>query len=350
MKKQTLRRAAVLFCAALLLAGACSGCGRSYTERTAFAMGSVLTARIYAPEEQAEELFGRITDGVNGLDQRISGTNPASPVYAANHTGTANADAYTLKKLGDIVMVCNILNGTVDLTVGALTELWGFSSDTPRKPADDEIRAALKTVGIEKLLLDDVNGAIVLAEGQKLDPGAFGKGAALDEAYNALHTAAYSAVVTFGGSVLLFGMPKNGKSWSVGVRDPFKGENDYFATLSITPDRENYAGYVSTSGSYEKNFTENGVTYHHILSPETGYPVETDLVSVTVYAPGGLNSDALSTACFINGLNEQTLQWLKNFGAEAVFVDREKRYYVTDGLKDCFTLNDDSFAPMDHEG
>ena len=76
------------------------------------------------------------------------------------------------------------------------------------------------------------------------------------------------------------------------------------------------------------------MTYHHILSPETGYPVETDLVSVTVYAPGGLNSDALSTACFINGLNPQTLQWLQNFSAEAVFVNKDKEYYVTDGLSD----------------
>ncbi|MBQ6067743.1 MAG: FAD:protein FMN transferase [Clostridia bacterium] len=350
MKKQTLRRAAALCCAALLLAGACSGCGRSFTERTAFAMGSVLTARIYAPEEQAEKLFGRITDGVNGVDRRISATNPDSPVYAANHTGSSNADAYTLNKLGDIVMVCNILNGTVDPTVGALTELWGFSSDTPRKPTDGEIQAALETVGLEKLLLDDVNGSIILSEGQKLDPGAFGKGIALDEAYLALHTATYSAVVTFGGSVLLFGAPKSGKSWTVGIRDPFKGENDSFATLSLTPDDDNYVGYLSTSGSYEKNFTENGVTYHHILSPETGYPVETDLVSVTVCAGGGLSSDALSTACFINGLNETTLRWLKSFGAEAVFVNKDKQYYITDGLKDCFTLNDDSFSPMDHEG
>lgn len=349
MKKQTIRRAVALICAVLLLAGALSGCGRS-TERTAFAMGSVLTARIYAPEEQAEELFGRITECVNAVDLRLSATNPASEVYAANHTGTSNASADTLNTLGDIVMLCNLLNGTVDLTVGALTELWGFSTETPHKPADDEIQTALATVGIEKLLLDDTNGSIVLAEGQKLDAGAFGKGAALDGAYNVLHTASFSAVVTFGGSVLLFGAPKNGKSWTVGVRDPFKGENDYFATLSFTPDNDDYAGFLSTSGSYEKSFTENGVTYHHILSAKTGYPVETDLVSVTVYAPGGLNSDALSTACFINGLNEQTLQWLKNFGAEAVFVDQEKQYYVTDGLKDQFTLNDDSFTPMDHEG
>ena len=118
---------------------------------------------------------------------------------------------------------------------------------------------------------------------------------------------------------------------------------------AFSPERADYTGFISTSGSYEKYFVEDGVTYHHILSPTTGYPVETDLVSVTVYAPGGLNSDALSTACFANGLNKQTLQWLKNFSAEAVFVFQDHSYYVTQGLRDAFTLTDKGFTPYDYE-
>ena len=351
MKKlRSFARAAALFCAAAIIAGAFSGCGASYTERTAFAMGSVLTARIYAPEEQAETLFGRITEKVGQTDKSLSATDPTSDLYAVNAKGSANVNQYTQKIMGDIVMVCNTLNGTVDVTMGAVTELWGFSTDAPRRPDDAEIQSAMATVGIEKLLIDETNEQIVLGEGQKLDAGAFGKGAALDGAYDALHSSHYPAVVTFGGSVLLFGVPKSGGSWSVGVRDPFKEENDWFATLSITPDRDDYSGFIATSGSYEKSFTEDGVLYHHILSPETGYPVENGLVSVTIYAPGGMTGDALSTACFINGLNETTLRWLQSFGAEAVFVTKDKEYYVTDGLKDAFTLNDDSFTPMDYEG
>ena len=341
---------AVSLIGVLVILCALAGCGGQYTERTTFAMGSVLTAKIYAPEEKADVLFERITGKVTALEKSISATDPASEVYAANRAGSANASASTLKILGDIVMVCNTLDGTVDVTMGAVTELWGFSTDTPRKPSDEETQAALATVGLEKLLLDDTNGMIVLADGQKLDPGAFGKGAALDEAYDALHSMAYPAVVSFGGSVMLFGRPVSGKSWSVGVRDPFKGENDWFATLSLAPDADNYAGFVSTSGSYEKNFTEDGVLYHHILSPVTGYPVETDLVSVTVYAPAGITSDALSTACFVNGLNERTLQWLDSFGAEAVFVYSDRSYSVTDGLRDAFTLTDDAFTIREYEG
>ena len=347
--KRFLRPAAVL-CALLTLSGLLTGCGAAYQERTAFAMGSVLTARLYAPEEKADDLFARMTEKVNAADHCLSANDPSSEVAAINAKGSANAGEFTRKALGDMVMLCNILDGTVDVTVGAVTQLWGFSTDAPKKPDKAALKEAAATVGLEKLLIDNTNGVVVLGEGQQLDPGAFGKGLALDEVYNVLHTASYPAVVSFGGSVLLFGQPTNGKSWTVGVRDPFKGENDYFATLSFIPDSGDYAGYVSTSGSYEKYFVEDGVTYHHILSPETGYPVETDLVSVTVYAPAGITGDALSTACFINGLNERTLQWLKSFGAEAVFVNKNKEYYVTDGLVDAFTLNDSDFTQMAYEG
>ena len=350
MKRNRLTRAAALLCAALTLCGALTGCAASYEERTSFAMGSVLTARIYAPKEEADALFDRLTQKVSAADKYLSANSPSSDIAAVNAKGSANASAFTRKALGDMVLLCNLLNGAVDVTIGAVTELWGFSTDHPRKPDDVALRDALETVGIGKLLIDDENEMIILGEGQKIDPGAFGKGIALDEARDALQSKSYSAVVTLGGAVLLFGQPKQGDSWTVGVRDPFKGENDYFAKLSLIPDRPDYRGFLSTSGSYEKHFTEKGVTYHHILSPQTGYPVETDLVSVTVYAPSGINSDALSTACFVNGLNDETLQWLTNFGAEAVFVFQNKEYYVTDGLKDAFSLTDDSFTPKQYVG
>ena len=350
MKRNRLFRVAALLCALLTLCGALTGCAVSCEERTSFAMGSVLTARLYAPKEDADLLFDRITRKVDAADRCLSANAADSEIAAVNAKGSANAGEFTRKALGDMIQLCNMLDGTVDVTMGAVTQLWGFSTDAPRRPGDDEIRTALATVGIGKVLIDDTNGTIVLGEGQKLDPGAFGKGLALDEARDALQSKTYSAVVTLGGSVLLFGKPKSGKSWTVGVRDPFGGENDYFATLSLTPDREDYTGFISTSGSYEKSFTEDGVLYHHILSPQTGYPVETDLVSVTVYAPAGITGDALSTACFINGLNDVTLRWLNSFGAEAVFVNQSKEYYVTDGLKDAFTLTEEGFTPMAYEG
>ena len=81
-----------------------------------------------------------------------------------------------------------------------------------------------------------------------------------------------------------------------------------------------------------------GKTYHHILNPKTGYPAESNITGVTVVSGSGIDTDALSTAVFIMGYGDKALDLLKKYDAEAVFITHDKKVYVTDGLKDKFTL------------
>ena len=85
------------------------------------------------------------------------------------------------------------------------------------------------------------------------------------------------------------------------------------------------------------------MTYHHILDATTGYPADSRLSSVTVICDSGLLSDALSTACYILGYN-QSIELLNEYDAQAVFVFKDKTVRVTDGIKDRFTLTDESFV------
>ena len=87
---------------------------------------------------------------------------------------------------------------------------------------------------------------------------------------------------------------------------------------------------------------KDGVRYHHILDPSTGYPADSGLISVTIVCDNGLLSDGLSTACFILGL-EKSQSLLEKYNAEAVFVDKDKNVYVTDGIKDMFELTNDNY-------
>ena len=96
------------------------------------------------------------------------------------------------------------------------------------------------------------------------------------------------------------------------------------------------SGFLSTSGSYEKQFEEDGVTYHHILDPKTGYPAESGLVGVTIWSDSGVLSDALSTACFVLGM-EESLPLLEQFDSGAVFITEDHQIYVTENLADAFT-------------
>ena len=185
---------------------------------------------------------------------------------------------------------------------------------------------------------------VYIPDGAKLNLGSAGKGIALDEAVkrideiNSQGGKITGAVISVGGSVATYGLPKKGKSWNVGIRDPYKTENDYFAVLSLTD------AFISTSGDYEKKFTaEDGKTYFHILDLTTGYPVQTELTSVTIKAPTGLLSDALSTLCFILG-KEESLPILEKYNADAVFVYKDKTVFATDGIKPYLKITNGDYS------
>ena len=121
----------------------------------------------------------------------------------------------------------------------------------------------------------------------------------------------------------------------MGIRNPETG-NGEAAVLSLD------GCFVSTSGSYERFFEKDGRRYHHILDPETGYPAENGLVSVTVVAESGILSDALSTACFVLGPVEG-MKLALDYGCEAVFIDSDGGITVSEGLADRITVTDDNF-------
>lgn len=323
--------AAALFCCALLSACVKTGTPQA---RTGFAMGSLVSVSVYAQGDAAGAAAEAALTAVNETDRMLSATLPDAEIYRLNETGEAALSAGTGALLRETKSLCVSLDERLDITLGAVTALWGFSGETPRLPAEKELRAALKTKGLEGLTLQGETA--FLKEGMRLDLGAVGKGAGCDAALEALRAYKTPAVLSLGGTVLLYGQ-KPGGSWSVGVRDPFGNANEYFATLALQTGADG-ACFVSTSGSYEKCFTENGETYHHILDPETGYPVKTPLLAVTAVGERGLVSDALSTALFVNGLNETSLSWVEEYLTGAVFIFEDGRVYVTEGLRNAFTL------------
>jgi thiamine biosynthesis lipoprotein len=93
---------------------------------------------------------------------------------------------------------------------------------------------------------------------------------------------------------------------------------------------------VSTSGDYERYVEVDGVRYHHIIDPKTGYPADSGVSGVTVLAKDGFLSDALSTACFILG-KEEGMALAEKFGALVLFVDRDGTVTMTEEMRQYFT-------------
>jgi len=323
-----------------LLAGL-AGCGAEAAEPAEeaarydavdFVMGTVVSITIYTT---GEDVTGDIPPLLSGLeDQWISWRKEGSELARINAnagTPTALSDqmaAYIEKALA----VAKDSGGAFDPTLRDLSALWDFESGNAVVPPEAEIAALLPYVGYEKISLD--GSTVLLPEGTGIDLGAIGKGFGCDaiQAYLEASPEITGALINIGGSsTITYGTKDDGQPWKIAVQDP-RDPTGYLGALTLTG-----TWHVSTSGDYDRYFEKDGVRYHHILDPQTGYPAGSGLMSVTVISDGGGVSDALSTACFVLG-PEASMALLEQYGAEAIFVDVNKNVTVTDGIRAQFEL------------
>ena len=288
----------------------------------AFLMGTVAEVQLAGSEEDAQAVLDSLRTAEN---QTLSRRRADSVVSRINTHAQVELSSEMEGWLLALQEVSEASGGAFSLLLGGLSDLWNFDLE-PTLPDPDAIYGALAP--LLQGGLDIQQGSAQLSDGLLLDLGAAGKGIACDIAKQVLtERGVSSGVVSVGGSLLLLGSRER----TIAIRDPFGEVNDSFATLRLRD------CFVSTSGSYEKYFDRDGVRYHHILDPTTSYPADAGVCSVTVVCGEGLLSDALSTACFVLGI-DASLPVLERYGAEAVFVGQDGQVTVTDGLADRFTL------------
>lgn len=211
----------------------------------------------------------------------------------------------------------------INISCGALTELWGISTDEPRVPSDMEIAEALKlTAGT-----DYPERPADFPKGVKLDFGAVSKGYACDRLYGLLDGTDH-AVVSFNSTTLLYGEKPDGEPFRTGITNPKTGSG-YIGVI------ETEAAFISTSGGYERFFEANGKRYCHIMDIAAGKPVRSDLASVTVIVPadtadGGIMSDFLSTLIFTEGTGNIP-KWLACRDFELIAADENGFVYTNCG-------------------
>lgn len=301
-------------------------------QTTTIAMGTVINARVFGTEGEA--IAQDIKDNINETEKTLlSRTEKNSDIYRINEAaGTSvSVSKETADIIADALEVSKNCDGVFDITVGEITKLWDFGGDNQRLPSNEEVDTRLPDVSYSSVELTDTT--VCISEKQSLDLGAVGKGAACDRVRNLLlDSPADSAVISVGGSLLLYGK----RNFNIGIVNP-KNDQASLGSLKLSDT------CVSTSGNYEKFFTQDGKTYHHILNATTGYPASSALSSVTVVCNSGTLSDALSTACYILGYHA-SLPLLEMYEAEAVFVYNDKTIRLTDGIEKDFTLTDESFA------
>ncbi len=320
-----MRRALPLMAALLLLLSACSSAPRA--SDTVFAMDTVMSLDIWGREEdlQAAE------DLIRSLDASLSATAEGSDIYNLNASSAWDVSPDTARLISRALEICALTGGALDVTVYPAVLAWGFTIGDYRVPDKPELEKIAETVDYSAVELDGVS--VKLPEGVMLDLGAVAKGWTGDRCAELLRSRGVeSALLNLGGNVHALGSKPDGSPWRVGVRDPF-GES-YLLALEVRDCA------VVTSGGYERYFEEGGVTYHHILDPDTCAPARSGLASVTVVGPEGVLCDGLSTALFVMGLDRAAALWRECEGFECVFVTDGGEVYITSGLASGATLAD----------
>jgi thiamine biosynthesis lipoprotein len=196
-------------------------------------------------------------------------------------------------------------DGYFDISVGPLSELWGFSTKAYRLPSPEEVQKILALVGLEKV--KEEKGGLSLLPGMKLDWGGIAKGRGVDLAAKALQGLGIRrGFINCGGDLYCWGTNPENTAWKIGIKHP--RHQGYLGVISISDTG------IATSGDYQRYFESGGVRYHHIFNPKTGYPAR-GRQSVTVVGPETVYCDALSTALFASPQPNALIEKYPEYGA-----------------------------------
>ncbi|MBZ0198954.1 MAG: FAD:protein FMN transferase [Ignavibacteriaceae bacterium] len=291
-------------------------------KRSQILLGTIVEIQVRTLDEvKANEAISNAFAEIKRIDDLFTSYHPKGEVYKINHvTDTLlviGSELFKLMKISDSLW--NISGGAFDVSLEALTHSWGFDGDNPSIPAKDSIEYAVEHSGWKnvKLLADN---KILRKNKIMFNFGAITKGYAVDKAVDVLKQAGLNdALVNAGGEI-----KGVGSNWIVGVKHP-RNQQALLTKLKLN------GSAVATSGDYEQYFEVNGIRYHHIINPATGYPAQ-GLQSVTIVADNNRWADGVSTAVFVLGevKGMKLVESLKN--TEALLVDSNGKEIISSGF------------------
>ena len=293
--------------------------------------GTVMTITLYGEEKETITVIDEAFEELNRLEMIFSAKQKDSELYRLNETAF-NEPVAVSNELYEVISKALKFNkkssGALDISIGNIVSLWAIGTDDERIPNDEELADYLDMDGCSYIFMDDSKRSVEYKDARvKLDLGAIAKGYAADAIKTFILNKNENAygILNFGGNIMTIGEKPNGSDWNIAITDPVEPEGT-FATIGIKDK------CVVTSGNYERYFEKDGVRYHHIIDAKTGYPARSGVLSVSVIGDSSVDCDALSTACFVLGV-EEGLKLIESMdGFEAVFVDENMKTHMSDGM------------------
>ena len=331
----------VALCLMLLLPLA--ACGETQmSQRQVFAMDTIMTLTAYG--KRAEYGLNAAQSVIQSMNDALDPDLETSTTYAINHAqgGNVSISGQVNKMLSTAYTVYKQSGGALDLTIYPVIVRWGFDSGRYYVPTDEELWVDLSHKGFDKMVLTNFPSsgsyAVSFPVGTQLSFASVAKGCAAENAISAMRNAGVtSGIISLGGNVQTLGLKPDGTNWAVAVADPNNPTN-YVGVLSVGE------AAIVTSGTYQRYFTQDGKTYHHLINPESGRPINNTLKSATIVCEDGTLADCLSTVMFVLGQSKAINYWRVYGGFDMILINNENEVICTKGLIEKFTLSNNAYT------
>ncbi len=306
------------------------------------ALGNTVQQTVYGKTRKSAATAAAAS--VERLENQISWQIDGSDVARLNEaagTDWITIDSQTTAVLKTCLDAAEKSGGAFDPTIFPLSSLWDFGGQNQHIPEKNQIRDFLPYVNYRNLRISITESTASLKlHSTAIDLSTVEKGAACDAAVQEYRKAGVSgAIVAVGESVGVYGQKPDRAVWQVAVRG-LEAPGEQSATVGQV---DLGSGFLSTCRIDQSSFAKNGVLYHHVLDPRTGYPAASGLASVTVRSESGTLSDALAYACFVLGTEKGTAL-LNQYHADGIFIDQTKKICVTGSLKTGFRITNNTYT------
>lgn len=287
---------------------------------------------VFSRTNEKSELY-KLNHRKDTSDKDTSTDRQTTPYPVSGTADTWHISEDLASLLSEGLDITRESDGAFDIAIAPLTSLWDFTAEDPKVPDDAAIQKALPLCSSEGVTIDGQDITLP-SDDIQFDVGAIAKGYIADRLKDFLvKKGVKSAIINLGGNVLCIGSKPDGTPFKIGIQKPFADRNETEAVMDIT------GKSVVSSGIYERCFKQDGKLYHHILNPQTGYPYDNGLISVTIISDQSVDGDALSTTCFALGL-EDGLKFAEKKGVQAVFITEDYELHYTDGFQDEIRVTD----------
>ena len=305
----------------ILAALACSCTDRADHQVTysGIVQGTTFMIRYYGGGDTLE-MFRQIDSVFDLVDRTASLYDSGSMINKVNAGEDIEVNDLFVTLLNRSTAISEETGGAFDATVGPLVRGWGFYRKKGMDLPSSAVDSLKRFIGYKNVAMARRKVVRQFPE-IRLDFNAIAQGFTVDLVALLFEKHGIrNYLVEIGGEVRASGMKAGNTPWIIGIERP--AEND--SAAQMVQQRIRLEGMsAATSGNYRKFFMRDGKKYAHTIDPSTGYPVQHNLLSVTILAKDCMSADAYATACMVMGV-ERSLEFLNRHpGTEGYFISTD---------------------------